>query len=655
MLDTPFGTYRPAKEDDFSADPQQDAEPSRLDRAIHRGKEKLLTLQHREGYWRFDLETDCGITSDYILMMHYMGEVDDELQKKISAYLHNRQGSDGGWPLYYGGPSDLSCSVKTYFALKLAGDLPELPHMEKAREAILNKGGAACAKVFTRITLALFQQIPWRGVPFLPVEIMLLPRWFPFHILKISYWSRTVMVPLSILCSLKPCAKNPDNIDIQELFIFPPNEVKSFFPNRSFLNTIFLILDHIGRNLEPFIPNWIRQRALKKAENWILDRLNGTGGLGAIIPAMINAYQVMDCLEYPPENLHRMTAKMALKKLLVVGEQTAWAQPCVSPVWDTGLSCLTLQEVENGKTTDKVTQGLNWLKQKQLLHEPGDWKESRPSLEGGGWAFEFQNSHYPDLDDTALVAYSMYQSKNASFDESIRRAAEWIVGMQSKEGGFASYEVDNTHYYLNEIPFADHGALLDPPSSDVSARCLMLLSVLDPQGTKYHSVRKTCLAYILREQTESGSWYGRWGTNYIYGTWSVLIALEVAGIPSNSSTIQRAAEWLKRMQRSDGGWGEDNNTYWDESKQGQGSASTLYQTAWALLGLMAAGEKDSPEVGHGIDYLIGTQRKDGLWEDPSFCAPGFPRILYLKYHGYDTYFPLLALARYRNLSNSASI
>jgi len=326
LLDATFGTHKPSKKRDFWTDTQPDAEPSQLDGAILLGEEKLLSFQHRDGYWRFDLEPDCGITSDYILMMHYTGEIDGDLQKKISTYLRDHQCSDGGWPLYYGGPSDLSCSVKTYFALKLSGDHPGLPHMEKAREAILNQGGAAGAKVFTRITLALFQQIPWRGVPFLPVEIMLLPRWFPFHIQKVSYWSRTVLVPLLILCSLKPCAKNPQKVDIQELFLVPPDQVRNFAPIRSYLNHLFLLLDQFGRSMEPFFPYWIRQRAINKAEDWILERLNGTGGLGAIIPAMINAYEVMDCLGYPSENLHRMTAKVALKKLLVVGDQTAWSR-----------------------------------------------------------------------------------------------------------------------------------------------------------------------------------------------------------------------------------------------------------------------------------------------------------------------------------------
>jgi squalene-hopene/tetraprenyl-beta-curcumene cyclase len=617
--------------------------------AVSLATQALLNLQHKEGYWRFDLESDPGMTADYILMMHYMDEIDTELQAKMVIYLREHQTADGGWPLYFGGPSDLNCAVKTYYALKLAGDGPHLAHMIKAREMILSKGGAASSSVFVKIALALFQQISWRGIPFLPVEMILLPRWLPFHIQKISYWSRTVMVPLLILCTLKPHAKNPRAIGVAELFVNPPDQDKPKQIVRSPLNRLFLGLDWVGKRLEGFIPGQVRQRALKKAEGWIVERLNGTGGLGAIIPAMICAYEVLDCLGYPEDHPHRITAKLALEGLLVIEEQSAWCQTCLSPVWDTGLACLALQEANRREDFPEVTAALRWLQQKQLLDDPGDWREYRPQLKGGGWAFEFQNNYYPDLDDTAAVAYSMYQAKDPSFQASIQRAADWIAGMQSKNGGFASYDADNTYYYLNEIPFADHGALLDPPTSDVSARCLLLLSALDRDFPQYPQARQACLSYLLKEQMPEGSWWGRWGTNYIYGTWSVLMALEVAGESPNTPSVQRAVHWLKRVQRKDGGWGEDNDSYYDDNRQGQGYASTSYQTAWALLGLMSAGEVQSPEVRKGINYLLRTQKGGGLWKDDWFSAPGFPRVLYLKYGGYDKYFPLWALARYRNL------
>lgn len=618
------------------------------DLAICLATQALLNLQHEDGFWRFDLESDPGMSADYILMMHYMDEIDTELQGKIAQYLREHQSSDGGWPLYFEGASDLSCAVKTYFALKLAGDHPDLLHMKKAREMILSKGGAASSSVFVKITLALFRQISWEAVPFLPVEMMLLPRWFPFHIQKVSYWSRTVMVPLCILCTLKPQAKNPHETGIAELFVDHSDQGKACLNVRSPLNRLFLGLDWFGKRLECFIPGWIRQRALKKAEDWIVERLNGTGGLGAIIPAMIGAYEVLDCLGYSSDHPYRITAKLALEGLLVVGDRSAWCQTCLSPVWDTGLACLALQEVNRQKDFPEVAVALRWLQHKQLLDDPGDWREYRPELKGGGWAFEFQNNYYPDLDDTAAVAYAMYQAEGPGFQYSIQRAADWIVGMQSKNGGFASYDADNTCYYLNEIPFADHGALLDPPTSDVSARCLLLLSALADEFPKYRHAQQACLAYLLKEQMPEGSWWGRWGTNYIYGTWSVLMALERAGELPETSHVQRAVHWLKQVQRKDGGWGEDNDSYWDAKCQGQGYASTSYQTAWALLGLMSAGEAQSPEVRKGINYLLRTQKGDGLWKDNWFSAPGFPRVLYLKYGGYDKYFPLWALARYRN-------
>ncbi len=618
-----------------------------LNGAIDRAKAALMSLQHPAGYWSFELEADCTIPSEYILMMHFMGEIDPGLQSKIAVYIRAHQGADGGWSLYPGGDFNISCSVKAYYALKLAGDSPNEPHMARARAAILRHGGAARCNVFTRITLALFGQIPWRGVPFIPVEIILLPRWFFFHISKVSYWSRTVMVPLFILCSLKAKAKNPAQVHMRELFTVPPEDEKHYFPVQSRLNRLFLVLERTGRLLEPLIPRWVRRRALRKAETWFTERLNGLGGLGAIFPAMVNAYEALDRLGYPPEHPYRVTAKQALKELLVIGDESAYCQPSVSPVWDTALACLTLKEADGADIA--VRRGLDWLAKEQLLDDPGDWREYRPNLQGGGWAFQFKNSHYPDLDDTGVVAWAMDRSGQARYRESVRRAADWLWGMQSKNGGFASFDADNTYYYLNEIPFADHGALLDPPTADVSARCATLFARLVPKDRGYQQALDTCLAYLRREQEPEGPWFGRWGSNYIYGTWSVLVAFEHAGITPDDPGVRRAVHWLQNVQRPDGGWGEDNDTYFYPEKAGRNSTSTAFQTAWALLALMAAGQVDSPAVHRGIAYLFKTQQENGLWHDEGFTAPGFPRVFYLKYHGYDKYFPLWALARYRHL------
>lgn len=622
-----------------------------MEKAILRARDALLALQDPDGCWYFELEADSTIPAEYILMMHYMGEIDKDLEAKIANYLRAHQESHGGWSLFSGGKFEISCSVKAYYALKLAGDSPDAPHMSKAREAILACGGAARCNVFTRIALALFGQIPWRGVPFTPVEIMLLPRWFFFHLRKISYWSRTVVVPLTILCSMKPQAKNPGRVHVRELFLTPPEKEKNYFPVRSRLNHLFLALDKAGRFLEPLIPGMVRKRAIKKAENWFIERLNGTDGLGAIFPAMVNAHEALAWLGYPSDHPDRVATGEALKKLLVIGKDSAYCQPCVSPVWDTALICLALQEEASETAKENIHRALKWLKDRQLQDEPGDWRENHPGLKGGGWAFQFNNPHYPDLDDTAAVAWAMHQSQHADFRECVQKAADWISGMQSKNGGFAAFDSDNTHYYLNEIPFADHGALLDPPTSDVSARCATLLSLIGRRGRELEA----CLNFLRQEQEPDGSWFGRWGTNYIYGTWSVLAALEKVNDPRNQFHVLHAVAWLKNKQRSDGGWGEGCDTYFDPRKAGEGPASTSFQTAWAMLGLMAAGQADSEAVRRGAQLLIRAQRADGLWKDEYFTAPGFPNVFYLNYHGYSKYIPLWALARYLNLRRKRTV
>lgn len=618
-----------------------------LEQAIATARDGLLRLQNPNGYWCFELEADCTIPAEYIIMMHFMGEVDEALEAKIAVYLRSHQCSDGGWNLFYGGDADLSCTVKAYYALKMAGDDPNAQHMVKARNLILTNGGAARCNALTRYTLALFGQIPWKGVPFLPVEIILLPKWFPFNIYRVSYWSRTVMIPLSILYSLKSQAKNPKNIHIQELFLTPPEQEKEYFPFRSRLNFLFRGLERVLRRLEWFIPRAVRKRALKKAEAWILERLNGVHGLGAIFPAMVNALEALTCLGYGPDHPCRVNAREALKKLLVIKGESAYCQPCTSPLWDTALSSLALLEAIDGIGKDRILKAMDWLKDRQILNGTGDWRKKRPTLKAGGWPFQFKNDHYADLDDTAMVARAMYNIHPQRYKVAIDRAIEWICGMQSKNGGFAAFDVDNTHYYLNEIPFADHGALLDPPTSDVSARCASLLVL--GGSPEHQSALISCLDFLMKEQEQDGSWFGRWGTNYIYGTWSVLEALEEADGGPDQPYIQRAVAWLKRMQRPDGGWSEGCCSYCGPTSSPKEWESTSFQTAWAMLGLMAAGEVNSPEVRKGAEFILRAQQSDGLWRDDLYTAPGFPQVFYLKYHGYDKYFPLWALARYKNL------
>jgi squalene-hopene/tetraprenyl-beta-curcumene cyclase len=459
------------------------------------------------------------------------------------------------------------------------------------------------------------------------------------------------MVPLLILCTRKPVARNPRQVGIRELFTTAPEDEREYFRSSrhgKFLARLFLILDGIGHKLDPLVPRPVRARAMRRAQAWMLERLNGEDGLGAIFPAMVNALEAMATLGFPDDDPRRLTAKRALQKLLVIKPASAYCQPCVSPVWDTALAALAMQEDGTIKAREASVHALDWLQTKQLLDEPGDWRRERPELKGGGWAFQFANGHYPDLDDTAVVAWAMHQSHNsASYSESVNRALDWLVGMQSKNGGFAAFDADNTHYYLNAIPFADHGALLDPPTSDVTARVVAALGHIGRAQDETALAR--AIAYLRAEQEPDGPWFGRWGTNYIYGTWSVLSALAQAGIPHDDEAVRRAVAWLKARQQPDGGWGESNDSY--AHVAAARTVSTPHQSAWALLALLAAGEAESDAVRHGIDYLRRTQQVDGLWSDPHFTAPGFPRVFYLKYHGYCAYFPLWALAAYRNLAS----
>jgi len=456
-----------------------------------------------------------------------------------------------------------------------------------------------------------------------------------------------VMVPLFVLTTLKPRSRNPSETSIRELFVESP-EASDYHPVRSPLNRAFLGVDRLARLAEPLIPGFVRRRALARAERWITERLNGTSGLGAIFPAMVNAVEALAALGRSDDDPLRRTASHALRRLLVLGEDEGFCQPALSPVWDTVLACCALHEV--GGHEEEVTRGLRWLADRQLEDEPGDWRDAHPGLVGGGWPFQYENPHYPDLDDTALAAYIMRRSGPAELRPRVERAARWLVGMQSRNGGFAAFDADNTDRYLNEIPFADHGALLDPPTCDVSARCALLLGALEPDVLIERALER-CVEFLRGEQEEDGSWFGRWGTNYTYGTWSVVSGLASAGVSRSDPQVRRAVAWLKRTQNPDGGWGESNDSY--ERPRDTGHPSGCAQTAWALLALMAAGERDSPEVRRGIDQLLRTQRGDGLWHDPHFNAPGFPRVFYLKYHGYDAYFPLWALARFRSRAISA--
>ncbi len=615
--------------------------------------EALIALQRDDGEWLFELEADVTIPAEYILLEHFLDDIDEAVEAKLAAYIRAEQGTHGGWPLFYDGDFDISASVKAYFALKLVGDDPDAPHMRRARAAILAHGGAEQANVFTRYALALFGQLPWRAVPVMPVEVMLLPRWFPFHVSKISYWSRTVIAPLLVLAALKPVARNPRGVDIQELFATPPAEIREFQKNLTgtVWGALLLRLDKILRVVEPHFPKRLRRRAIRAAVAFFTERLNGVDGLGAIFPAMANSVMAMDALGYDRDHPDYTVARESLRRLLVLDEERGYCQPCVSPVWDTALASHALLEAGVSGADGRLRQGLDWLAERQVTDVVGDWAWQNPKLRPGGWAFQYANPYYPDVDDTAAVAMALHRADPARHKERLARAAEWIIGMQSRNGGWGSFDIDNDKDYLNYIPFADHGALLDPPTADVSARCVSMLCTLGHDRS--HPAVARGLEYLRREQEADGSWFGRWGTNYIYGTWSVLCAFNAAGESPREPHIRRAVAWLKSRQRDDGGWGEDGATYWPDRKD-VCKASTPSQTAWALLALMAAGEVNSPEVRRGVEYLLKAERSGAKWREDWFTAVGFPRVFYLRYHGYSAYFPLWALARYRNLRNSNS-
>ncbi len=624
-----------------------------LNESITRAHASLAAEQKPDGHFVYELEADATIPAEYVLLEHFLDQIDPELEQKIGIYLRSIQGdhetNPGGWPLFHGGKFNISASVKAYFALKCIGDDPQAPHMVRARNLILAHGGAARTNVFTRIQLALFGAVPWRACPVMPVELVLMPKWFPVTLRKVSYWSRTVMTPLLVLMARKPVARNPKNIRIDELFIEPPERVKDWIrgPFTSAWGHFFKYLDAVLRVAEPVFPKSSRARAEAQAIAFITERLNGEDGLGAIYPAMANTVMMFDTLGYAPNHPDYAIALQSVRNLLVVREQDAYCQPCLSPIWDTALAGHALAE---SGAESRIEEACAWLKTRQILDVVGDWADNSPGTRPGGWAFQYNNPHYPDVDDTAVVGMLLHRADAVAHEPAIARAREWILGMQSSNGAWGAFDINNDRQYLNHIPFADHGALLDPPTEDVTARCVSFLAQLGHPEDEVSILRG--VAYLRRTQKPDGSWFGRWGTNYIYGTWSVLCALNAAGVAHTDPMFRRATAWLLSKQREDGGWGEDCESYGDAPPgefHGYAASSLPSQTAWAMLGLMAAGFAGHDAVKRAADYLQSTQDQAGSWTEKPYNAVGFPRVFYLKYHGYPRFFPLMALSRYKNL------
>ena len=623
----------------------------RLNESIRRTRDRFLNIQNEKGYWVFDLEADTTIPSEYILLQRFLGrEIPGDLKMRFANYLRNRQLESGGWPLYYEGEANVSTSVKAYFALKQLGDSPDAPHMVRARAYVLAQGGAANTNVFTRIMLALFGQVPWKTTPAMPIEIMLLPQWFFFHLNKISYWSRTVIVPLLILYAKRPVCRLAPEEGISELFVSPGNELQHLdrFVPGSFFKNCFLLLDRSLKKVDPLMPRVLRKKGLKLAETWTRERMRGEGGIGAIFPAMANAVMALKVLGYPDDHPDVVRGIKAIEDMLVDQGDEGYCQPCLSPIWDT---CLSLSAVLEGglSANHKSVQGaVRWLF-KQLILVPGDWAYRAPDLEPAGWAFQFENTFYPDVDDTPMVLMALLRAGALEETEcrgKIAKAVNWVLGMQSSDGGWGAFDIDNNYLYLNEIPFADHGALLDPGTSDLTGRCIELLAMLG-YGPDFPPISRA-LDFLKREQEDCGAWFGRWGVNYIYGTWSVLKGLGCLGEDPSQPYIRRAVQWLKSCQNADNGWGETCYSYTDPHFAGKGK-STPSQTAWALLGLMAAGEVKSAAVQRGVHYLINQQDKQGEWDEKLYTGTGFPSVFYLRYHGYGQFFPLWALGEYRRL------
>jgi squalene-hopene/tetraprenyl-beta-curcumene cyclase len=621
---------------------------SRVSAALDGARKRLFALQHEEGYWCGELEADTTLESDYILLHALLGTGNAERFEKAARYILDHQNEDGGWSIYAGGPSNISASVKAYFALKLAGYTAEHPALARARQTILAMGGVPKVNTFTKIYLCFFGQYDYDAVPAIPPEIVLFPKWFWFNIYEISSWSRAILVPLSIAYAKKPFKKIPDEMGVEELFVEGRDQANMHLPWASkwiSWRNFFLCLDRLTHWFERVHIRPLRSIALKQAEKWMLERFEMSDGLGAIFPAVMNSIIALRCLGRSVDDPQFIRAMDELEKLGIEEGNTFRVQPSKSPVWDTAYALFGLGECGVPANDPRMVKGADWVLQKQV-RIPGDWKVKNKRGQPGGWYFEFNNEFYPDVDDSAMVCLGLSQVEhpNGRYQrESVQRAIDWILSMQCRSGGWASFDKDNDRMVFEHIPFADHNAMLDPPTVDITGRILEMLATYGYD--LHHPAVKRAIRFIREEQEADGSWFGRWGVNYIYGTMQVLRGLESMGVDHHEPYIQQAAEWLRMVQNADGGWGETCGSYDDPNTKGVGP-STPSQTAWAVMGLLAANDTRSDCVARGIAYLLRTQKKDGSWEEPHYTGTGFPRVFYLNYHMYRQYFPLIALTTY---------
>lgn len=630
-----------------------------LEAAIRRSQGYLLSIQHDEGYWVGELMVDSTLVSDMVAYHHWNGKVDPEWQRKAVNHIFSMQLPDGGWNIYYGGPSEVNATIKAYLALKLAGIPVTDPRMLRAREVALNFGGVPRMNTFSKLYLALLGLFPWEYVPTIPCEVLLIGKWFHVNFWDMSNWSRAMLVPLAIINHYKPTREPKNRVTLDELYphgfherdlALPPDPDKISFRN------FFLWLDRLHKFAEWFAEHGIhpfRKRALKKAEQWMLERFEGSDGLAAIFPAMLNSLIALKALGYPDDHPEVKRAEKELFRLQHETEDSVRIEPCFSPVWDTAIVAICLRESGIAADHPQIKKCAEWLMEKEIRMR-GDWHHKNPvDVEPSGWVFEYNNQWNPDVDDTAMVLLALRQiptDKPEKRDECFKRGMKWMMAFQCKDGGWAAFDKDCTKNILEKVPFADHNAMLDPECADITARILELLGY--EKWRTDNSQIADALEYIRKQQEADGSWYGRWGVNYIYGTWQVLRGMRALNLDMNQSWLLKARDWLESVQHADGGWGERCNTYDDPVFKGQGP-STASQTAWAVMGLCAFDDPNRPSVRRGIEYLIRTQNADGSWTELETTGTGFPKVFYLKYDMYRNAWPLLALATYQKILANA--
>ncbi|MCI0640530.1 MAG: squalene--hopene cyclase [Gemmataceae bacterium] len=638
-----------------------------LDRALVDAVHCLLSMQKPDGHWCAELQGDTILESEYILLMAILGRDQQERVRKAARYILTQMGDHGAWSNYPGGPVEVSVSVKAYFALKIAGHCADAVHMRRARQAILKHGGAKRCNSFTKFYLAALGQFPYSSCATVPPEMMFLPTSAYFNLYAMSAWTRTIVVPLSIFSAYKPVRKLPDDMGIAELFLESPFKRRlPHAPTKRWFtpDNAFLAIDLLLKLWEKWGPIKVRAEAVRRASAWMRAHFADSDGVGAIFPPIIYTIISLHCLGYARDSKEMLYALKQLDDLMIEEGDMLRVQPCHSPVWDTALALNTLaivgrvsRPVRDGpgepsyKRTLSCRRAARWLLDREV-RRPGDWSLRNSHLEPAGWFFEYRNGFYPDTDDTAMVLMGLARSGCAWVEASAKReripavdrGLRWLLGMQNKDGGWAAFDRDINRELLTKVPFADHNAMLDPSCPDITARALEALGQFGYRPG--HPQVERALAFIEEKQDRRGCWIGRWGVNYLYGTWQVLAGLDAIGVAKEHRMIRKAARWLKDVQQASGGWGESCHSYEDPSTAGQGPV-TASQTGWALLGLMHAGEAHSDAVGRGIEYLLETQGPDGNWEEDQFTGTGFPKVFYLKYHNYRLYFPLMALARYR--------